>query len=157
MPTRDWLHYYSDFVIYPALLIGLVLADVPSIGPVWLLWFAIGFIAWTFAEYVIHRWVLHGPYWMAIHQRHHEHPREHVLFPIWQLPYVHAAYAGIILGWIGFFVMHHLMHHIQDLRPYPWLQDFAIRHNAHHKLTDRNYGITVDWWDRVFRTKRVAR
>lgn len=60
-----------------------------------------------------------------------------------------AVYSGIILGWLMFFLTHHVLHH----RP-RWLQAFAIRHNAHHRLTSMNYGVTVDWWDRLFGTYR---
>ena len=35
------------------------------------------------------------------------------------------------------------------------VQDFARRHNAHHKMVTCNYGITIDLWDRVFGTYRA--
>lgn len=176
--TYEQFKYRADFITYPSLVIALPFIDAALLiaHPVrWVLAFAAGFALWTFAEYWIHRSVLHGWYWMGIHERHHNHPREETNFPIWQIPayfavifgllwlsfgaYYLAAFAGVILGWIGFFVMHHLMHHLEQGEWLPqgvqdWLQDFAIRHNAHHKMTNRNYGITTDFWDRVFGTMR---
>lgn len=161
---------YGDFFIYPALLAYLLYADAARLvsSPfTWAAMFALGWAVWTFAEYVAHRWVLHGMYWMGIHELHHKRPRELSRFPVWQIPsyflaifvavwlvsgqWTTAVYAGIILGWIMFFVMHYLLHQYPALFP-----AFTIRHNAHHKLTTMNYGITVDWWDRVFGTFRAA-
>lgn len=176
MTRWQWLNYHSDFVTFPLILFGIVSYDTIQFqgSPLlWLIAFALGAIAWTFAEYWIHRSVLHGFMWMGKHENHHLHPRDHVQFPfyaipagfvgiyavtclvLWGLPdYVNAAYAGIVFGYCWFVGMHHLLHHIDDLRPYPWLYGYAIQHNAHHKLVDRNYGITTDLWDRLFGTKR---
>lgn len=159
---------YGDFFIYPILLCWMIYMDAARLfaEPAWwLTMFAVGWVAWTFAEYWVHRSVLHGPYWMAIHQRHHENPRELTRFPVWQIPsyfgaifvatwlvsghWTVAVYSGIILGWLMFFGTHHVLHHHAG-----WMPDFAIRHNRHHKVVNMNYGITVDWWDRLFGTFR---
>lgn len=170
--------YRLDFVMYPTIVALLFLHDGRALlaHPLkWALMFAFGFIVWTLAEYWIHRSVLHGPYWMGIHERHHVHPREQVAFPIWQIPMYFTAifglvgvscgpwtppvFAGVLVGWIIFFMMHHFMHSLSPatLAEWPWLQDFARRHNLHHKVTAANYGITTDLWDRVFRTYRPVR
>jgi sterol desaturase/sphingolipid hydroxylase (fatty acid hydroxylase superfamily) len=166
-----WLEEYLDFFLYPQLLALLLYLDRDAFGLSWVGLFVLGWVAWTFAEYWIHRSVLHWFYWDSVHMRHHDHPRELSRFPLWQVPsYFLAIYgvvwglshlagsnptpvfAGIVLGWVMFFVMHHVMHHAPSLLP-----NFSIRHNAHHKLTHMNYGITVDWWDRVFGTYRQPR
>ncbi len=160
--------YYVDFFTYPALLLLLFWQDGNKLAAHPIAWaaFAVtGFVMWTLAEYWLHRSILHGPYWMRIHEIHHKRPRDLTDFPIWQIPSYFlaiyalvwlgfgdwrlAVYAGIMVGWILFFTMHHVMHHHPHL-----VQAFAIRHNAHHKTTTCNYGITVDWWDRVFGTFR---
>jgi len=162
---------YGDFFIYPILLLWMIYMDSARLlaEPLW--WagtFALGWFTWTFAEYWIHRSLLHGPYWMDIHEGHHKHPKVLTRFPIWQIPsyflaifaayylvagdWTVSSYSGFILGWTNFLLMHHTMHH------WPWLiPNFAIRHNAHHKMTDMNYGIAVDWWDRVFGTYRAPK
>lgn len=167
--TYHQFRYYLDFVIYPTLLLALFVGDFHRLmsHPVW--WasmFVIGFLTWTLAEYWVHRSLLHGPYWMGIHEYHHNHPKHLTVFPWYQIPgyfiaiYIGTAliardattaiFAGIITGWIIFFAMHHTMHHKPAI-----VEDFARRHNAHHKTTTCNYGITVDFWDRVFGTYRA--
>lgn len=174
----QWLTYYFDFVLYPAVVVACIVFDWRTVAAhpsAWGVLMVVGFVVWTFAEYWIHRAVLHGPYWMGIHERHHTHPREMTAFPFWQIPMYFATifaltwfvcgqwtppvFAGIIVGWIGFFLMHHLMHQMtpRQLAEWPYLEAFARRHNLHHKVTDANYGITVDIWDRVFRTYREIR
>ena len=162
------IRYYGDFVIYPAIVLALMIVDFERVAthPLWWLTCAFfGFIVWTLAEYWIHRSLLHGPYWMGIHEYHHKHPKHLTIFPWYQLPGYFTAigvaiwvssgedwiavYAGFLVGWIAFFVQHHMMHHHPE-----WDMDFAMRHNAHHKMTTVNYGITTDLWDRVFGTYR---
>lgn len=176
--TWDKFKYRLDFFMYPAVVLAMLYLSTPLM----ILWpfktaLAIvgGFVMWTFAEYWIHRVVLHGPYWMAIHERHHTHPKEETVFPLFQVPFYFAViywlvffgfgrwhdpvFAGVIVGYIVFFTMHHLMHMLEPatLAKWPWLEDFASRHNAHHKVTNLNYGITTDFWDKVFRTYRPRR
>lgn len=176
--TYEQFKYRLDFFTYPLTCAAMPVIDYALVmaHPIlWALAFFAGLLLWTFAEYWIHRSVLHGVYWMGIHERHHKHPREEVNFPIWQIPayflvifgmlwlafgaYCFAAFAGVVLGYIAFFTLHHLMHRMEQAAwlsrgSHEWLQDFAIRHNAHHKLTDQNYGITTDLWDRIFGTLR---
>jgi sterol desaturase/sphingolipid hydroxylase (fatty acid hydroxylase superfamily) len=160
--------YYLDFFLYPAIVLACLWYDFENAGLSRLLLFVTGFIVWTLAEYWIHRSVLHGPLWMDIHERHHNHPRELTAFPIWQIPSYFViililtwaivgdawppVYGGIVTGFMMFGTMHHLMHHVEDLRHYPWLYQFARRHTLHHKRTDKNFGISTDIWDRVFGT-----
>src|SRR4029077_20913293 len=72
--------YFADFVFYPlasAALVALALLlkeplrwDEAAIG------FACGLALWSLAEYVIHRFALHGPaYLAALHDMHHSDPR----------------------------------------------------------------------------------
>jgi surface polysaccharide O-acyltransferase-like enzyme len=46
--------------------------------------FAAGIVAWTFAEYVVHRFVLHGLL-PTQHGRHHASPDAAVLIIFWQI------------------------------------------------------------------------
>lgn len=145
--------------------------DGDRFGFLWVAAFTFGFLLWTFVEYWVHRSILHGFYWHGTHERHHNHPTEHVLFPIWYVPglfamffifawvlsfawsFAFAAYGGFALGYVWFTIMHHLLHHV-DLEPHTWLHQYAIWHNRHHKLNDRNFGITTNLWDIVFGTSR---
>jgi len=175
MRTRlDWVKYHADFFTFPT-LVSVVLywqsafiASHPIVAALAFVW---GFVFWTFAEYWIHRVALHGMFWHGTHEQHHKNPSEHVLFPLWYVPgsfvaifgafyllsLIHiaafVAFAGFAAGYVWFTNMHHLLHHI-DLVPQTWLHRFAIWHNRHHRLNDRNYGITTNVWDRLFGTSR---
>ena len=60
-PSR--LNYYSDFVVYPVVIVGLTAAGVTHATwterSEWLIAGAVGFVLWTLAEYILHRSVLH--------------------------------------------------------------------------------------------------
>lgn len=167
MPTHDhgdW-RYYLDFFLYPPIVALIAALDMRSAA--WLLWFVGGFVFWTFVEYWVHRALLHRIFWHVTHERHHKNPQEFVVFPIWQLPLFFLAvgagayaiglipvYAGFLAGYVWFLTMHHWLHHIDLDNQRAWLQRYAIWHNRHHKLNDRNYGITTPLWDVLFRTSK---
>jgi sterol desaturase/sphingolipid hydroxylase (fatty acid hydroxylase superfamily) len=167
MRIRHFLEEYLDWFTFPALAVWLLYASWSALSMKWLAYAVVGWFVGTFAEYVIHRWVLHGPWWMSIHQRHHKAPLENTRFPLWQIPtyfliiyflcymLTHpldfAFFEGWVVWYISFFSVHWMQHHA------PWVfPAFAIRHNAHHKVTVCNYGVTLDLWDRVFGTYRAA-
>lgn len=161
--------YYVDWWLYA--VVGVALSTLSVFYyQAWLLALPAGFAFWTFSEYWIHRSALHGLLWHGNHQRHHEHPKEVVQLPFWQIPMAHAsaflvgwlvlpwealvpAFAGFVLGYVWFLTMHDWLHHA-DLMKMKWLQGYAIWHNRHHKLSDCNYGITTPVWDWLFRTSR---
>src|SRR3569832_702342 len=67
--------YFADFVFYPMASIALVAAALllkePLTGIEAAFGFAGGLAFWTLAEYLIHRFALHGPaYLAALHEMH---------------------------------------------------------------------------------------
>ena len=71
--------YYSDFIVYPAVLIALTAAALMHASwagaAEWLAVAMAGFLFWTFAEYVLHRIALHRmPYFSPMHGEHHAAP-----------------------------------------------------------------------------------
>lgn len=152
--------YWVDFYIFPPLAVGLAVYDCRS--SLWVLMCITGFALWTFAEYWVHRSLLHRWFWHGTHERHHDHPSEFVTNIWWYTPILFfvaffvmpiSLYVGFSLGYIWFLTMHHWLHHI-ELKGRTWLHSYAIWHNRHHKLTDCNYGITTPVWDILFRTSR---
>ena len=122
----------------------------------------LGFCAWTFAEYWVHRSLLHRFFWHGVHENHHLHPSEYVTSIWWYTPLLFTVlffivptsfFAGAAAGLVWFMLMHHWLHHI-DLREHTWLHRYAIWHNRHHKFNDCNYGITTPVWDWAFGTSR---
>jgi sterol desaturase/sphingolipid hydroxylase (fatty acid hydroxylase superfamily) len=159
-PQSNWL-YNLDFVVYP-LVVGICTA-LDCRSWTWSGLAALGFLLFTLVEYWVHRTALHVLFYHATHERHHTHPREYVVFPIYYIPAVFAlaflmlpvpVFAGFTLGYVWFFAWHHVLHHV-DLNTMPRVvRRYAIWHLAHHHDETCNFGITVPLWDVVFRTYR---
>lgn len=167
--------YYSDYVIYPALATTLTAASL-AITPAdkWGLWslsVVAGAATWTFAEYQLHRWVLHHvPYVRDMHEAHHDDQKALIGTPpflslaivvfLVLLPAILLAgfsygagfTAGIALGYFFYIVVHHGVHHWK-LRPGSYMYKLKHRHALHHHFNDEgNYGVTTGFWDKVFGT-----
>jgi sterol desaturase/sphingolipid hydroxylase (fatty acid hydroxylase superfamily) len=158
--SPNWL-YWLDYATYPLLVMWLAMIDCRSFG--WVAAAFAGLVLFTFVEYWAHRLVLHQIFYHQGHQRHHTHPAEYVVFPIWYLPSIFAAFfvvlplsvfTGFIVGYIWFHSWHHVLHHV-DLSRWPRaVQRYAIWHFEHHRIDGCNFGITVPVWDFVFRSYR---
>ena len=145
--------------------------------------FALGTVAWSLGEYVLHRFVFHfepDSRWgrrlhFIIHGVHHDFPHDPMrlvmppsvsiplaigfwflfralLGPAWALP----AFAGFLLGYLIYDMAHyHMHHHRSKNRLSLALRRYHYRH--HFQQSDRGYGVTTPFWDRVFRTPPALR
>lgn len=131
-----------------------------------------GWFSWTFAEYMLHRFGHHEQgreklnASQQLHQYHHTHPKEirvtllqRVFFfcisaaSLWlsfRFNNYFSLISGFVCGITTFFVMHYLLHQKWSLKIFPRLHRFHIHH--HCKYTDRCHGISVPWWDILFKT-----
>jgi sterol desaturase/sphingolipid hydroxylase (fatty acid hydroxylase superfamily) len=118
--------------------------------------FAGGVVALTLAEYVVHRFVLHG-FAPTEHRLHHANPDGAVLTIFWQiwicfaLVYLIAGgafVAGALVAYTWYLFVHHCAHHGPDKLPLPLLK----HHQSHHRIATRNYGVSTTLWDHVFGT-----
>jgi cyclopropane-fatty-acyl-phospholipid synthase len=133
-----------------------------------------GMAAWTFIEYLLHRFVLHGlkPF-STLHAEHHLRPNALICTPtlvsaglILVLVYLPAlaisadarlsgaATLGVVLGYLAYSIAHHATHHWRGggtwlLRRKRW---HALHHRAYRApgLTPGHFGVTTLLWDRVF-------
>ena len=138
---------------------------------------ALGLASWTFIEYGVHRFVLHGvkPF-SAWHARHHRRPTARIYSPTFvsvllvaALIYLPAWIAwgrwpacaftfGVVAGDFGYAVTHHAIHHWRAERG--WLGRRKRWHGLHHVRLSAPagrpgyYGVTSRFWDYVFRTAR---
>lgn len=187
--------FKSDFLellsrTHPSVVVMLYLPIV-----IWLLWysivragvgpwqsgmlFVVGAIGWTFAEYWLHRTIMHwipelkwGPrmhFW--VHGIHHELPHDPLrlvmppaislslffiflgLFSLFMGRYLWAFHAGFTFGYIIYDLSHFLMHHSKPR--YQWVKDLQRHHLLHHfnaKYDDLRFSITVPIWDKLFGT-----
>jgi sterol desaturase/sphingolipid hydroxylase (fatty acid hydroxylase superfamily) len=166
-----WVALLSDLA---AALAFLVLGLNRFSGP-WVVAGAValvGFMSCGLLEYVVHRWVLHGPPSLAKrgHAQHHAEPRALISTPlfvimigalaIWGLlglvlPAGLAALLvfGLYAGYNYFALMHHWQHH-RDVAA-AWVaswQRLERLYHLHHARPVVNFGISTTIWDRVFGT-----
>ncbi|MFN0089059.1 MAG: sterol desaturase family protein, partial [Acidimicrobiales bacterium] len=129
---------------------------------------AVGGAAWTLSEYVLHRWIMHGP--RALGPAAKEHQLHHAE-PALTSPALRAvAYggvaaagvgvrrvcgAGVALGWSAGYAAYEQLHWRAHHRPAACELERRrrVRHFAHHFVSARvNFGVTTSLWDRVFGT-----
>ena len=171
--------YRADFAFYSvasiSLTIFLMFASPYDQGHQILALIMVGLICWTFIEYLLHRFILHGlvPFnkW---HDLHHERPSAliytptifsacliaaFIFMPIFIFTNIWIASAftlGILLGYLAYTFMHHAIHHLQ--MDSQWLKQrrrwHALHHIDSHKYVREagHYGVTTDFWDHVFGT-----
>jgi sterol desaturase/sphingolipid hydroxylase (fatty acid hydroxylase superfamily) len=160
------LRHFGDFVTVPLAIVVFV-----GLAGVYRLYLILGGVAaWTLLEYLVHRIVFH--HYSAgrrLHRLHHDHPNDPdaersslstplIAFPIGFLLIVTAGvedgsaiFAGLLLGYLAFIVVHYAVHH-WPIEPNSWLYSAKVRHLTHHRFENCNYGVTTIFWDIVFRT-----
>lgn len=134
-----------------------------------------GLVMWSFIEYVMHRFVLHGiePF-KTWHAMHHERPTALISAPtvltaalIGALVFVPALVLGstcdavawtlgVSIGYLAYSLCHHATHHWRANGR--WLKERKRWHAIHHvRGQGACYGVTSDFWDLVFGTAPHSR
>lgn len=145
--------------------------------------FLLGLLVWTFAEYVLHRWVFH---WFEdtprgrrihflLHGVHHDFPndKDRLVMPLLTsipLGVLFAAafiggfgarlgeplFAGFTLGYLMYDGTHYAVHHFKQTSR---LGRLIKRHHMlhHHMDHDGGFGVSSPLWDLVFRTMPVVK
>lgn len=139
-------------------------------------WFAIGLFSWTFAEYILHRFLYHkikdasynSGFQYMFHGIHHSYPNDKskvilppvpsliiagILFSLFYLMMGHTAFVftpGFMIGYALYMWIHYAVH------KYPSPKKFNFwwaHHNIHHfQQHDRAFGVSTSIWDHVFGT-----
>jgi len=138
----------------------------------------LGYIIWTLAEYVFHRWVFHTEFpgkfgqrmHFLLHGVHHVHPSDPlrlVMPPLMSAPLMalgwvvlrglfgeHLAYpieAGFLVGYVLYDEIHFHLHH---RTPRTQVEQTLRRLHLLHHFRDplRGYGVSAPYWDYVFGT-----
>ena len=155
--------YFAEFLVFPPFVMALAILAYDESEPfratTWTLSFAAGVFLWTLLEYLLHRYVFHhAPIISEIHERHHHDPLAliGVLFPLWLLLGIAIAAgitAGVTCGYLWNVLVHYASHHWYP-RHGSYLYRVRLRHARHHYSHDQgNFGVTVEFWDRLFRTQ----
>ncbi|MFK7985581.1 MAG: sterol desaturase family protein [Sandaracinaceae bacterium] len=173
-------HPAAPFVVLVPVCAWLVEAAPHRDGQLapWLGVFALGAVAWTLLEYLMHRFLFHLPtsgdagrvFTFILHGHHHVTPAETsrlAATPVQFGSLFAAVYgvsmaaagawgalftAGMIVGYLAYEAVHHTAHHG---RPKGRVMRWLVRHHlAHHyESPDRRWGISSPLWDWVFRTR----
>lgn len=138
--------------------------------------YTVGIFVWTFAEYMLHRYVFH---WISefplqkkfhhlVHGFHHDHPldEDHLFMPpapgfllaalftgifflfMGNLAFVFTA--GFINGYMIYAIIHYSTHKFKAPK---YLKPLWRHHNQHHfRYPDKAFGVSSPLWDIVFRT-----
>lgn len=131
-----------------------------------------GWFAWTFTEYCHHRFHSHATVIkreagiMALHHYHHHHPGQiritglqRMILTVLSLAFVGLSiwldnyftlFAGYFLGFTGYTFMHWFLHSKASAQVFPVLHQFHIHHHCKHP--DKCFGVSVPWWDYLFKT-----
>jgi sterol desaturase/sphingolipid hydroxylase (fatty acid hydroxylase superfamily) len=175
------IHPATPFVVYVPLLLymlyrcralhGLGVGVIAGM-------FLTGVLTWTFAEYVLHRWVFHwvnDTAWgkrvhFLLHGVHHDFPsdKDRLVMPLLtSVPFAiifyalfhfafgaqlgDAVYAGFALGYLCYDGTHYAVHHFKQTSR---VGRFLKRHHMlhHHADHDGGFGVSSPLWDLVFRT-----
>ncbi len=174
----------QNIIVYGITIIAFIAFTIISIGLSPLLvagLFVFGVFFWTFAEYMLHRYVFHWVteakwsqrFHFIMHGSHHLYPRdeERLLMP----PVPGLIMASILFGffylifWIlgiseltfgffpGFFtgyLMYSFVHRATHImRPPKRFKNLWQHHSLHHyRYPDKAFGVSNTLWDRVFGT-----
>nr|MBI1232106.1 hypothetical protein [Cytophagales bacterium] len=170
LPTR-FIPCILVFIAFasPLWVAGIVLQDVFLS---WLCWITSGWLSWTFTEYAVHRFYMHQLHpktHQKLYQSHMSHHRNpwHIKINFWQrtgmvaagivllyysyfLPPFVTVFTGFFLGFIGYALMHWVLHQTWSATLFPRLQTAHIHH--HGKFPDKCFGFSLIWWDYLFGT-----
>jgi len=147
--------------------------------PLSMAWFVAGLAAWTFMEYVIHRFSFHfaprGRFGVIlaylVHGVHHAYPEDHrrwvmppvvsvpialVLYFTFRLalgPFINPLSSGVALGYLVYDLTHYVIHRGRVTSTIGrFLRSHHMQH--HYSSPERRFGVSSPFWDYVFRTHR---
>ena len=174
----------QNVIVYGSVIIGLIALAIVKIGlDPWVVvgLFTVGLFFWTFAEYMLHRYVFHWVteakwsqrFHFIMHGSHHQYPRdkERLLMP----PVPGILMGSILFGlfyvvfWVfgapkltfgffpGFFtgyLLYSFVHRATHVRrPPKRFKKLWMHHSLHHyRYPDKAFGVSNTLWDRVFGT-----
>jgi sterol desaturase/sphingolipid hydroxylase (fatty acid hydroxylase superfamily) len=137
-----------------------------------LLALGLGLFAFSFIEYLFHRWLFHTriPLFTQGHDLHHARPLGYDSLPFFLPPVVLLLLAGVFVavmptgfalllassitfGYILYGLSHFIIHHVRFKQPL--LRRWAGAHHVHHYHPDTNFGVTSSLWDVLLGTKYV--
>ena len=174
----------QNILVYGTAIIAMIILAGTRIGlsPLEIAgWFFFGLFFWTFAEYMLHRYVFHWVteakwsqrFHFVMHGSHHLYPRDKerllmppvpglimasVLFGIFYVIFWIVGYPKLAFGFFpGFFtgyLLYSFVHRATHvMRPPKRFRKLWMHHSLHHyRYPDKAFGVSNTLWDRVFGT-----
>jgi len=174
----------QNVIVYGSVIIGLIALAIVKIGlDPWIVvgLFTVGLFFWTFAEYMLHRYVFHWVteakwsqrFHFIMHGSHHQYPRDKerllmppvpgilmgsVLFGLFYVVFLVFGAPKLTFGFFpGFFtgyLLYSFVHRATHvMRPPKRFKKLWMHHSLHHyRYPDKAFGVSNTLWDRVFGT-----
>lgn len=174
----------QNILVYGTAIIGMIVLAGTKIGlsPLQIAgWFLFGIFFWTFAEYMLHRYLFHWVteakwsqrFHFVMHGSHHQYPRDKerllmppvpglimaaALFGIFYVVFWIVGYPDLTFGFFpGFFtgyLLYSFVHRATHvMRPPKRFRKLWMHHSLHHyRYPDKAFGVSNTLWDRVFGT-----
>lgn len=166
VPVVLFFLYRSVFVFHISALTIVVL-------------YVVAIFAWSFTEYILHRYVFHTELpgklgkriHFVIHGVHHDYPNDShrlVMVPSLSIPLAVIFYtlfwvllgarlaapffAGFVSGYLIYDMTHYAIHHYGFKSKY-WLRVKVYHMRHHYQQPHRGYGVSSAFWDSIFDSK----
>jgi len=161
--------YQAFAILTSIILLGYSFRGTPGF---FVFLFIGGWLAWTFVEYCVHRFLMHelilpkGKKNIFNHQRHHQHPAELDVKPIHRLGIFavflviltisirlnssFTIFAGFFTGFLFYNFLHYLLHQPFCKYLLPQIQRNHILH--HTRYPNHGYSFSTSFWDFLFGT-----
>lgn len=141
--------------------------------------FLLGWLAWTFAEYWVHRYVYHVHTQNKIllkiqhmgHGIHHQYPKDPTRLAMPPVPallllsifygvfwliirdYAIGFFPGFLWGYMLYISIHYAQHRFKTPKFGPWKRLWKYHAQHHYKYPEHKaFGVSTNLWDFVFRT-----
>ncbi len=160
--------FYTDYIVVPALALALLHFHLTrySFSPEFVFLAAVGLLAWTLLEYILHRLAHVLSFLRADHARHHAFPTAQtgpsgfvtlltyvsLTAGVWVLAgafNASAGMAGMLTGYTYFLYLHRYLHRVQQVPR--CLAPLKEAHDAHHRGKSGRFGVTTRLWDWLIR------
>ena len=164
--------YAILIVILAPLIYASVLLQPVNAFAFHALLFLTGWFAFTFFEYIAHRFWMHDKEQkhpgksLERHMNHHRHPTEIKITNTMRtilligsvllialsvyLDNYFTLFTGFYSGFVTYTLMHVVLHKRWARKVFPHLQEAHIHH--HCKYPENYYGVVTTFWDKVFNT-----
>jgi sterol desaturase/sphingolipid hydroxylase (fatty acid hydroxylase superfamily) len=170
------------FFLYASTLLYWSITHTSLSAGITISMFILGFIAFTWVEYMIHRYLFHmstftkwrEKFQYTVHGVHHEFPKDKerlamppvlsvtiatillLLFRLVMGDFAFSFLPGFLVGYAFYLAVHYMVHVYQP--PKNFLKTLWINHAVHHyKHGEYIFGVSSPLWDYVYGTLKEKR